>query len=518
MKDILQQILIQIRAGWRYRWYAMMIAWLVAILGWFVVLSLPDKFEANARVYVDTDSMLRPLLKGLAIQTNFTQRIKLMTKTLLSRPNLEKVARETDLDLHTKTTKEKEVLINKLRSGIKLQATRKDNLYTIIYSNNDPKLAKNVVQSLLTIFVETALGDTRQDSDTAQRFLDQQISEYESRLIKAENKLTEFKRQNVGSLPGQGGNVFQRLQTAEQQYAQVKLLLNEALKKRDEIMKQLIEAKATINTDKAPTTTTASPLDTRILALQQKLDDLLLKYTDLHPSVVELREKITILENYKKKNKTASGKPVVQINTLYEQTKLELGKSEAEIATLKVRALNYKNRLITLQKLVNILPKVETELKRLNRDYLINKQNYDALVSRRESAKMSQSANSTGDNVKFKVIDPPRLPVIPAGPKRMLLSVVILMLALVIGGGIAFILSQLNPVIYDHQALRKLTGLPVFGSVSRVWTSELLLKRRIEVGVFVASGIGLLFIFALVVFLQNYAGAQEMLKGLRGTV
>lgn len=517
MKEVIQQIFLQVRAGWRYRWYAMMLAWLVAISGWFVVMTLPDKYEASARVYVDTDSMLRPLLRGLAVQTDFSQRIQLMTKTLLSRPNLEKIARETDLDIYAKTPKEQEKLLLKLSDAITFKSTRRQNLYTITYFNNDPKLAKDVVQALLTIFVETTLGDSRKDSDSAQRFLDTQIGQYERKLTEAENRLTEFKRKNIGALPGQGGNVFQRMQKAKEEYAQAQLTLREAAFRRDEIKRQLNEAKRTINTDRSVTEESLSPTDSRILLLQKKLDDLLLKYTELHPDVIEIRETITTLEKNKKQKKKKKDN-IVAINTLYEQTKLELGKAQAELAGMRVRANEFKDRVTKLQSLVKILPQVETELKRLDRDYAINKKNYDGLVSRRESAKISESADSAGDNVKFKVIDPPRQPILPVGPKRLLLNIIILILSFVIGAGVAFFMSQLHPVIYDQNSLRRLTGLPVFGSVSRIWTPNLIFKRKVEVGVFIFSAIGLIGIFGLVLYLQNYSGTFELFQSLRRSV
>ena len=153
MKEALQDIIIKIRSGWRYRWYAMMIAWVLAIAGWIGVAMIPDKFESSARIYVDTDSMLRHLLKGLAVQSDISQRLRLMTRTLLSRPNLEKVVRETDLDVYITSAEDRERLLQGLEKKILLSSTRQQNLYTISYQNKDPKQAKAVVQSLMSIFV-----------------------------------------------------------------------------------------------------------------------------------------------------------------------------------------------------------------------------------------------------------------------------------------------------------------------------------------------------------------------------
>ena len=96
--ETIQQVITYLRGIWRFRWYAMGISWLVAVVGWVYVSALPDQYQSSAQVLVDTDSMLRPLLRGLAVESNIDQRVQLMTTTLMSRPNLEKLARMTDLE------------------------------------------------------------------------------------------------------------------------------------------------------------------------------------------------------------------------------------------------------------------------------------------------------------------------------------------------------------------------------------------------------------------------------------
>ena len=89
-----------LRDMWHRRWIGMTVAWLVALIGIAVVFRIPERFEATARVHVDTQSLLRPLLAGLAIQPNFDQQVRLLSRTLISRPNVEKVVRMADLDLN----------------------------------------------------------------------------------------------------------------------------------------------------------------------------------------------------------------------------------------------------------------------------------------------------------------------------------------------------------------------------------------------------------------------------------
>src|SRR5579862_463501 len=77
--------------AWHYRWAAMGVTWAVSLVGWLVLAFIPNQFNAVAKIYVDTDSMMAPLLKGLAVTVDPQQQVSVMLNTLLTRPNLEQV-------------------------------------------------------------------------------------------------------------------------------------------------------------------------------------------------------------------------------------------------------------------------------------------------------------------------------------------------------------------------------------------------------------------------------------------
>ncbi|MBN4079042.1 hypothetical protein JYT26_00215 [Beggiatoa alba] len=517
IQEILQQLITYLRGIWRYRWFAIALAWVIAVGGWVFVAKMPDQYQANARVYVDTTSLLRPLLRGLATQSNVGQRLQLMSKTLLSRPNMEKIVRMTDLDITVKTPGQMESLLDGLSRNIKFGNTKRANLYTISYANKDAEVAKRVVQSLLTIFVESTLGETREDSHSAQKFLVQQIKEHEMRLTQAEDRIKEFKRRNVNQMPQTGRGFFTRLQGVQDQLAEARLLLNEAVDRRDELRRQIRGEEPVFGFGTSSISLQPShPLDVRIQKLQSRIDELLLQYTNQHPEVISAKNTIIFLE--KQREDEVSALPATSSSTIspleknpvYQQLKIALGQAKANVASLTVRVNEYQGRVSNLKKMVDTIPEIEAEFKGLNRDYDLTKKNYNALVARLESAKMGEQMEQTGDNVKFKVIDPPRVPLSPSGPNRVLLSSAIFLLAIGAGIALAFLLSQIRPTVYDQQTLRKISGLPVFGSVSRIWTPELLTKRRLQLGAFIGVGAVLLVVYSGVVFLFGSDG--QMLK------
>ena len=209
MAELMALLLNFLKAIGKYRWYAVIITWVVAIIGWIVVYQLPNDYQASARVYVDTQSILKPLMSGMTTMPNVDQQVMFMRRTLISRPNVERVLRMVDLDIKARSVKEHEKQVDDLMSAIKMTGTERDDIYTISYNNPNPKLGKDIVQSLLTIFVEGSFGGKKQDSEKAVQFIDDQIKMYEERLTAGENALKEFKIRHMGVLPRAGQVVSQ---------------------------------------------------------------------------------------------------------------------------------------------------------------------------------------------------------------------------------------------------------------------------------------------------------------------
>jgi polysaccharide chain length determinant protein (PEP-CTERM system associated) len=168
IQETLDQILDYAKGVWIKKRYIIISSWLICPIGWFYVATMPNVYESSARVFVDTNSLLRPLLRGIAVYNNPSEQISLVARTLLTRPNLEKIAREADLDITTKTLKEMDALIDDLKSDIRLSSTREQNIYTISYPSYSPELSQKIVQITLNEFVETALGSNRESSDSAE--------------------------------------------------------------------------------------------------------------------------------------------------------------------------------------------------------------------------------------------------------------------------------------------------------------------------------------------------------------
>jgi polysaccharide chain length determinant protein (PEP-CTERM system associated) len=493
------------------------IAWAVSVIGWAVVARLPDQYEASARVYVDTQSVLAPMLKGLALQTDSAaRRVLLMTRTLLSQPNMEKLLRMTDLDLQAKTPEQQESLIEGLRKAIRLNAARGENLYTISYEHRSPEMAKLVVKSILTIFMESNLGEVRKEQDSATQFVEQQIQEYERRMVEAEQRIIQFKQANMGYLPSEAGGYYDNLRQMTEKLRSAELDLKIEQDRLEVLRKQL--SGETPNFDLAPVPTEVAvntqDIDRRIQLNEVKLDDLLLRYTEKHPDVISLRRAIADLKVQRKTfvaeaHRAAAEAPAGVDATgspVHQQVQIAVSHAEAEVAARQAVVNEYRERIKQLEGAVDRVLKVEGEQKQLNRDYQILKKNYEELVKRLESARLSRKADTRSEAVRFRVIDPPRVPAKPSAPNRLLLSSVVLLAGLLLGAAVAFLFGQLRPTFDERKLLNDVTGLPVLGSVDMVWTATQLRARQMRNLSFLASIFGLVAVYSMVMAVHMTGG------------
>ena len=485
MQGVFADLLHHFQNAARYKWWSLLLAWIISLGGWIFVSQMPDVFTATTRVHVDTRSILRPLLQGMTIQPDVSSQIRLMTRLIFSRPNIEKIARMTDLDIEAKDEKSMEKLVLQMQNSLGI-AGGENNLFSLAYTDPDPKVAKKVVQAVLTLFVEQSLGESREDSDAAQKFLEQQIKEHELRLAASEQAKEEFRRANY-ALMTEDNDLYGQLNKLASLKEEAKVLVQEAMQRRDEIQRQLQNEEPMISKSEMEASG-GSPLDARIQNLNANLDAKLLKFTDKHPDVIHLKKDISALLKIKKKElenignvdiAATSGKSM-EVNPIFQQLKIALGEADANIASLAAREKAYDNKIELLKQQMDERLKVETHLQGLNRDYETVRANYNELLKKRETARMSGTVEQTTDAVKFRIVDPPQVPTKPSAPNRILFYSAALVSGIVLGIGVAILLSFVRPSFGTINGLREVTGVAVLGSISMNWITELRRKKRSE--------------------------------------
>ena len=424
---------------WKHRRLGFVTALLIGLIGATVVMLLPSRYEASARAYVDTQTILRPLMEGMAVQPDVTQQLSMMSRALLSRANLQEVATVAGLLDGTQTEVATESLLSALSKKIQFEPAGRENFFSLKYRHPEPEVALSVVTSLLDIFFNSARSNQERDTRQALAFLDEQIKLYEVKLVAAENALKEFKINNLEVMPNLQQDYF--AQTAE---------------------------------------------------VQQKLDQAQLEYQQTLNARAALRSQLEgVPQSFSSADPRAGPGAMSETE---KDLKVALANTDAQVASLRARVADAQRRLQSVRTLAKTVPEVEAQYKQLNRDYEVNKTNYEQLVSRRESALLSGNLDATSGAGDFRVVDPPKVSTAPVWPNRPLLLILVCFGSLAAGVFAALVRSQSAPAFFDVYSLRAATDVPVFGSVSLVR----------EGAVSVMSGLGSLSFWLLIL---AYVGA-----------
>jgi polysaccharide chain length determinant protein (PEP-CTERM system associated) len=483
LDEIKALVLYYLRGIWKNRWIAIIIAWPLLFVGVVYVDQIKDRYRAETKVYIDTTSVLKSLLQGLAVESDLNDVVKLMISKLLSRPNLERAARLMDLDIYVDSPKQMEALISKIRSQVKISTKSRTGTYVISYEDENPDVAKRMVQTLLDIFIEDTLGKSTNQSDAAIVFLDRQIVKYDTLLREAEKRREEFKRNNVGLMTTDGENYYSQYKETVSRVEEAELSLDESIQRHSKVKDQLDELILSVNAENIDVHEfTKSRSDGPIALQEAKLLDLTLHYTDQHPDVINTK---LILERLKARRTLELEQLAESLkvngpdtnNPLVQELFFLLTQIEADISSFRTRVSSLKRKQGELKNLVDIVPQIESRLQRLNRDYDVHRVNYTQLVERRERAKISDDVDAGADQVKFRIIEPPFVPAVAQNPNRPLLDFMVLVGALGIGYGIGLLMSLFQPVFYNQTELGAL-GRAVLGTVSKFDTVDVLAKRR----------------------------------------
>ncbi len=454
---------------WERRWIALGTAWVICLVGWLGVMSLPSIYEADTEVAVPPQSALAPFLHGLTVGTNTeTRAALLLQKTLLSRPVLATLIKKENLLDGRDTPEARGALEGKLSKAVHIvpeissfQSAQIGNLFTIAYRNRDAERAYAVVKGLLGIFVDRTAGANRTDLTNAQHFLDGQIAWYSRQLHEVARRRAAFKDRYAELLPGDKGtpSKFERAR------ADV-----EALEARLQVTKAQI---ALLHHELAttPETLAAGPNPANAQALaaaEEHLAALRQQFTDAYPGVIQARKVVAALES----GKGLTALPGQTIpNPVYDRLRVQLIDAQTSELTAQRQleaAIAERDRVAAL---ANSKPNLLADYSNLDRTYQMARTQYEELLSRRASMQITAAAAANAYPLRLNIINPPELPTVPVAPRRKLFLAGVLMVGLGGGAMLAFVLAYADNCCYTVRELEAI-GWPVIGGVSLRQTPE----------------------------------------------
>lgn len=496
MDELRAEIARGLAAVLSHRWVALGVAWLVCATAWFGTAAIPNQYRANARVYVDADAVLTPLLRGLALDNSLAAQIEVLQRTLLSRPNLEKLISKTDLSLSIRTPGDEQRLVDKLSHQIEV-VPQTNQLFTITYRNRDPQLAYDVVRTILGIFVEDKAGTSRTDMANANAFLNDQIASYEQQLRDAEASRAAFRAKYVDLLPSDGSGGASRLDQAEGDLARLTGELADATSRQSLLVARLATTAPTVVTETDP----GSPGGGGgggLASAEAKLRELRATLTDRHPEVIAQEQLIETLRHGGASSEGGGARPArsrSEPSVVYQQLEVMRVQADSDVASLTRRVAAARADVARLEQIARDVPTVQAQSVNLNRDYDVLRKNYEELLARREAMRLADAADTRADKIKLEVVDPPQVPRDPVSPNRPLLLSLGLLAGLGAGIAAALAIDRLDSSFHGIEDLRAL-GLPVAGGISLVAGGSAEAARRMRGQVAVAGSMVLLLLAA----------------------
>lgn len=487
MDGLFDEFRAALHAIWMRRWIALGVAWGLCLAGWLVVSQMPSSYESRARIFVQ----LRQILPtdGLASAQQQQRDIDRVRQTLTSAVNLDKVVRGTDLAKTVSSDRDIADRVAGLQKAIKLTA-QQDNLFEITVTAPSGKLAQQIAQKLIDIFVEDNLADTRDASGQSLRFLDQQLDVRQKALQEAEAKKADFAARYLGALPGTG-SLNDRIGAARTQLSQVQSDLAAAQSGLSAVNGQMAGTPMNVAGQGGAVT---GPARARLQAIQGQLAEGRSRgWTDSHPDMIALNSQLAQAQA------AARAEPVSGAagasNPLYLSLKSMQADKAATVAALTQRKAQIESDLDQFDAKMAEAPGVAAEQGQIDREYQVLKDQYDKLLSDREQVRIRSQAQTETDAVKFNVVDPPTFPRAPTKPNRPLLLVAVLIAGMGAGVAAAFALSKLTTTFSTAARLEKASGMPVIGSIGEVVTNAQVALRRKQLRVFAGAAAGLAVAF-----------------------
>lgn len=471
MNDHLRLSVARVHGAWRHRWVGLGAACIAAAL-WFAGLHFyKDRFEATARVHVNTQTVLKPLMRDLTAQPDIDQQVRMLARTLITHPRIETLVDALGFVDKSTSPAARERVIADLVTAIRFEGSPQGNLYTIRYRDKDPVRARRLVHTLVELFVESNTVSKRLDSQQAREFIDAQIADYETKLTESENRLKDFKIRHFGISGATNQDFFARMAATSDEVNRLRLELGAAQQSRDALKRELSSESPQLPLEALPFRPPATPTETesRLEAQQRLLDDLLRRYTDVHPDVIATRRNIAEMEAQRRKeaeSQPGNDNRRAPTNPVFQQLRVSLAQAEAQVASLGSQLSVQQGRLDLVRSQASKMPQVEAELAQLNRDYDVIRRNYQQMVERRESASLGIKLDDSSQLAEFRIIEPASVAPQPVFPSRTVLALCGFLAAIAAGIAAAFGLTFVFPTLLDERELQLATKRPVLGSVS----------------------------------------------------
>lgn len=448
-KGYLTDLLVALKAELiRFRFWCLLLflATSFSLLG--LGLIWPKHYSTSVVLYADETNIIEPLLKGTAEVTKI-DRSEQASEIIYTRSIMLAAAKGAGLIKDDASDAEQDRIIRQLRSGVSVQKEGKISHFMVRYTANDPDKAFEVLNSIVKVFVTDAARKKRDESVSAFNFIDSQVQMYKRQLESAEDKLKNFNAKNTD---GTEEAVSGRISDLRQEIDTLKISIDES-QARINTIKQEIGSEGQYLQTKGQ----LDELKARRIALRGQLEQLLLSYQEGYPDIVSIRSQIADLDSAIDKLQTSgdiySGSDKVQ-NPLYEELRKQLSAAEVSLRTQNRRMESLKNLRGEEGLRQKRIAENQAQLSDLTRDYDVTKKQYEQMLERKETARLSMTLDIEGQGITYRIQEPASFPLSPSGLKFIHFAILGPLLGLLLPLGLLIAYVVLDPNLRSARALQ----------------------------------------------------------------
>jgi polysaccharide chain length determinant protein (PEP-CTERM system associated) len=464
-------------------------------VGWALVWGaswvLPSRYQSTTLILVEQATMPKDYVTP-NVNDDLQDRMQSITQQILSRTRLVHIIEQFNLYAGQSSRPSPDQQVDRMRKDIDIglvrDARNQITAFNVSYSSRDPHLAQQVTSELTNLFINENLEVRQQQSEDTTKFMESHLETARKTLSDQEDKIRQFKAQHPGELPAQVGSNLQILAGLQSQLQTEEDALNTAKQQRVYLETLVNQYRSLQGSPKSAGSTPVGlpAVNEELEKLRAQLADLSSHYTDRHPDVRKLKQQIAetekmrdrIIADLKAKESapadpstaTASldpsdmrdaTSPMVQLQGQLQSNRVEIGNRERAVADLKTKVVDYQARL-------NQEPVREQQLSDLTRGYEQSKANYDDLLKKKNESAMATSMELLQQGERFRIIDPPSLPVKPEFPNRLKFCGIGLGIGLALGAVVAGAFEMMDDRIYDEKELQKLLPVAVISEIPTV--------------------------------------------------
>jgi len=485
----------------RRRWWLIASVVVVWALALGLSLLLPAKYKSETLVLIEQDSVPAQYVTP-NVSIDIQQRLRSLTEQIMSRTQLARIAQEDHLYGNQPGQVVSDASLTSMRADISVELIKPPgqaevSAFKIAYSAPNPTLAQKVTGHLSSLFIQDSLRDQQQLSKDTTQFLEGQLNSARADLEQQEKLLSDFKKKYLGELPEQLVGNVQILSGLQGRLTAATAALHQAEQQKLYLASMLGAARPSGDTSPS---TIATPADEQIEKMKDDLARLSAQYTQRHPDVIHLKERIESAEKAKREAESSPGSgatpaqsegaaglrseraisPRSQLESQFKANALEIANLKKEVRDLEREIGQYQARL-------NLTPLRQQQLAEVTRNYQQSQTNYESLLAKKQQSGMATDLAKARQGEQFRMIDPPSLPQKPYWPNPLRFSGIGLFVGLCLGLAGVALLETVDARVYSEDDLQRWVSAPVIATVPALTTSAEKKRqtwlRGVEIGI-----------------------------------